>query len=367
MARPSRCLVAACSLMTLVAAIGAGPSKKLIEFGWDEPDTSFLRKHVREMEAMPFDGCVFHANVVETDGKAANFAWLGWGRRAFSVEELGPAIDDLKATLFDRFTDNFLRFNTTPADVDWFDDFAPILANAQLAARVALEGNCRGILFDSEQYQGKLFDYRKQRDASTKPWAVYEAQARRRGREVMEAFRRGYPGVTVLLTFGHSYPWKQSEAGKIPLLDCEYGLLAPFLDGMIEGIGAEARLVDAHELSYGYRDLEKFDRARRTILEGVLPIVERPDAYRKSVTVGFGLWLDYDWPKYGWDESDPSRNYFTPAAFEASARKALELADEYAWIYTEKPRWWTDKGPPASLPAPYLEAVRKARKALARD
>ena len=29
--------------------------------------------------------------------------------------------------------------------------FAPILANAQLAARVALEGKCRGILFDVEQ------------------------------------------------------------------------------------------------------------------------------------------------------------------------------------------------------------------------
>ena len=172
--------------------------------------------------------------------------------------------------------------------------------------------------------------------------------------------------MTVLLTFGHSYPWKQSNGGKIPLPDCDDGLLAPFLDGMVEATQGGARLIDAHELSYGYRDLARFDLARATILEGVLPIVQNPEAYRRSVTVGFGLWLDYDWPKYGWDEADPSKNYFTPASFEASARKALEVADEYIWIYTEKPRWWTEDGPSARLPVAYVEALRKARNSLAR-
>lgn len=350
------------TVLVLIIAIGAGPpQKKLIEFGWDEPDTAFLRKHVREMEKTPFDGCVFHANVIEKDGEVANLAWLGWGRRGFSIEQLTPAINDLKATRFDRFSDNFLRFNTTPADLDWFDDFGSILANAGLAARVAREGNARGILFDVEQYQGKLFEYKKQRDASTKPWPEYASQARRRGFEVMTSFRRGYPGLTVLLTFGHSYPWKQSQAGKTPLPDCEYGLLAPFLDGMVEATVEGAKLVDAHELSYGYRDLARFDEARKTILEGVLPIVDRPDSYRKAISVGFGLWLDYDWPKYGWNEVDTGKNYFTPAAFEASTRKALELADEYVWIYTEKPRWWTDQGPPTALPSAYVEALRRAK------
>ena len=40
---------------------GAGSSaKKLIEFGWDEPDTGFLRRHRDQLEQTPFDGCVFH-------------------------------------------------------------------------------------------------------------------------------------------------------------------------------------------------------------------------------------------------------------------------------------------------------------------
>src|SRR5206468_4664268 len=96
------------------------------------------------------------------------FTWELWGSRAFTEEELQPALNDLKATKFKRLTDNFLRFNTTPAKLDWFDDYSAVLNNARLAAWVMREGKCKGILFDIEQYEGQLFDYRKQRDAKTK-------------------------------------------------------------------------------------------------------------------------------------------------------------------------------------------------------
>jgi len=29
------------------------PAARLIEFGWDEPDTAFMRAHLREMEQTP--------------------------------------------------------------------------------------------------------------------------------------------------------------------------------------------------------------------------------------------------------------------------------------------------------------------------
>ena len=50
------CLIAT----SLVAA--PSPKKKLIEFGWDEPSTEFLRQHLAQMEQTPFDGCVFHVD-----------------------------------------------------------------------------------------------------------------------------------------------------------------------------------------------------------------------------------------------------------------------------------------------------------------
>jgi hypothetical protein len=335
-------------------------SKKLVEFGWDEPGTAFLREHIAEMERTPFDGCVFHADYNQANGRKGSFTWDCWGTNAFSEADLKEAFDDLRATRSRRFKQNFLRFNTTPAKLDWFDDHAAIMNNARVAARLVRAGNCPGILFDIEQYDAPLFDYRKQRDVKTKSWEVYAAQVRQRGRAVMEAFQEGYPGLTVFLTFGYSLPWQESQGGKLALAECHYGLLAPFMDGMVDAARGRARLVDGHELSYGYKERARFVTAYKTMQTGLLPIVRDPEKYRRTVSFGFGIWMDRDWRKNGWDVDNVSKNYFTPEAFETSLRAALETADEYVWIYTETPRWWSKDGGSVKLPKAYDEAVRKA-------
>jgi hypothetical protein len=341
-------------------------SKKLIEFGWDEPDTAFMRRHIAQMERSPFDGVVFHINTKTPGGPAESFPWEAWGTRAFTEAEVQPALADLRATPFQRFTDNFLRFNTAPGDVDWFDDFSAVCINARLAAHAARHGKARGILFDVEQYKAPLFFYRKQRDAGTTPWEAYAAQARRRGRELMEAFQHGFPDLTVFLTFGYSVPWLETRGGTLPLAECEYGLLAPFLDGMVDAAAGETRLVDGYEPAYYHnKDTARFAAAYRTVTEELLPIVGNPTAYRRCLSVGFGLWMDYSPENRAWDPEDPSRNFYTPDEFEVSVRAALEVAGEYVWIYTETPRWWTPEGTPLRLPQAYADALRRARRGLA--
>jgi hypothetical protein len=336
--------------------------KKLIEFGWDEPDTSFLRQHIGAMEETPFDGCVFHVMSTTPQGGKENFTWLCWGKRSFSLAELEPARADLKATTFRRFTHNFLRFNTTPADLDWFDDHSALLGNARLAAGIAREGRSAGILLDVEEYEAKLFTYRRQRSAATKSWDEYATQVRQRGRQIMDAFQDGYPGLTLFLTFGHSLPRVRSENGKKPLADSDYGLLAPFLDGLIDAARDNTRIVDGYELSYGSKTKARFDAAYQLMKQDVLPIVANPGKYAQTVSAGFGLWMDLDWRKNGWDPVNPSRNAFTPEAFEASLRWALERSDEFVWIYTETPRWWSEQGTRLNLPDAYEKAVRRARR-----
>jgi hypothetical protein len=339
----------------------ASESKKLIEFGWDEPDTSFLRAHIGEMQRTPFDGCVFHAGWHKADDTRGSFTWDSWGQQAFTEADLKEAFEDLRAIRFGRFKENFLRFNTTPAKLDWFDDHAAVLNNAKLAAKLARVGGCPGVLFDIEQYKEPLFDYRKQRDARNKSWELYAAQARLRGREVMEAFQEGYPGLTVFLTFGYSLPWVESGSGKEPLANCHYGLLAPFLDGMVEAAKGRTRIVDGHEISYGYKTGSQFEKARRATTQDLLPIVRDPKKYAQVFSIGFGIWMDQDWRKNGWDTEDLSKNYFSPEAFQNSVREALRNADEYVWIYSETPRWWSDAGKPLKLPEAYDAALRKAR------
>ncbi len=341
-------------------ATGSVAGKKLIEFGWDEPDTAFMRKHAAQMDATPFDGCVFHLRQRHADGHDSDFIWNCWGKQAVPDAQMQHAIDDLKATTFKRLRHNFLRFNVTPGELDWFDDYAAVTHNARLAARVAREGRCAGILFDTETYNAPLFNYAKQRDAAKHSWEQYAAQARLRGREVMRAFQEGYPGLKLLLTFGYGMPWQDSDAMKRPLSECGYGLLAPFLDGMLDAAEGCTQIIDGFESAYSYREEKKFRKARKMVLEDALAMTADPAKYAKVVSMSYGLWMDYDWRKLGWDEQQPDRNPWSPAAFEDITRTALKYADEYVWIYSETPRWWSEEGRSIKLPAAYDAALRRA-------
>ena len=337
-------------------------SKKLIEFGWDEPGTGFMREHISEMERAPFDGVVFNAQARKPKGAKSSFTWDAWGTNRFEEADLQPAVDDLRATKFQRFTDNFFRFNTTPAKVDWFDDHSTVIHNCRVAAWFAKQGGVKGLLFDIEQYDGLLFDYRKQRDVKSKSWDVYATKVRERGREVMNAFQDGYPDLTIFLTFGYSLPWNESGQGKRPLAECHYGLLAPFLDGMLDAVKGNTKVVDGNENAYRFRDTNRFAASYRMMKEELLPIVRADQsAYAKHFSFGFGLWIDCDWRKIGWDTNDFSKNFYTPEGFEQSVRVGLQAADEYVWVYSEQPRWWSGNGTMVKMPAAYVDAVRRAR------
>jgi hypothetical protein len=341
-----------------VSAHAAAHKKYLIEFGWDEPDSHYLREHITEMEKLPFDGCVFHINYQKPSGGEGSFTWEGWSSNTISKAQVASAIDDLKTTRFHRFTRNFLRFNVTPGDLDWFEDHSAILNNARLAAQIAREGKCQGVLFDIEQYNSPIFQYHSRRDATNKSWEVYARQVRQRGNEVMRAFREGWPEATIFLTFGYSLPWSNSRAGHKSLLDCNYGLLAPFLDGMME-VAAKGQIIDGAETAYSFNSPARFAPHYKTLREDLLPIVADPGTYQDKISIGFGIWLDHDWRKSGWDTNDVTKNYFTPALFEASVREALRVADDYVWIYTEQPRWWAKDGQPEKLPDAYVQALHR--------
>lgn len=351
-------------VFTILALFCASPlqaaAKKLIEFGWDEPDTPYMKEHIQQMEKTPFDGCVFHIKYKRPNGSHGDFIWEAWSKRAFHEDELKEALDDLKQTKFRKFKYNFLRFNTVPGDVDWFGDYSAITNNARLVARIAKSGRVRGILFDIEQYGTQLFDFHKQVDKS-KSWDEYAAQARLRGREVMTAFQSEFSDVVIFLTFGYSLPWVQSGQGKKPLADCNYGLLAPFLDGMLDTAGKKVRFVDGHELSYGFREPQQFEKAYRMMKSELLPIVAEPKKYADHFSLGFGIWMDNSRHKLGWSTNDFGKNYFTPEAYAASLRNAVQHADEYVWVYTEAPRWWDKQGNSQNLPEVYERGTRGAR------
>jgi ubiquinone/menaquinone biosynthesis C-methylase UbiE len=328
--------------------------KRVIEWGWDEPDTKYMRENLERMEQLPFDGLVFHV----TSAQGGNFVWEMWGDRLFHREEFNQAVNDLQATPFRLLSDRFLRVNVTPGSVDWFDDSAwsTVLNNFRVAAQVAREGNAKGFMFDVEQYNSPLFDYRRQKWHGDRSFAEYQDQVRRRGQQWIQGVNRVFPDITILLTFGYSIA--QPKGNEQDRSQSLYGLLADFLDGVLDACSDRTTIVDAWESSYPYKRAEQFTRAYDTIRNQSANWSANPTRYRHQVRAGFGIWMDYDWRNAGWDVENFSRNHFTPAELETAVRAAIESSDNYVWIYTEQPRWWTRE----RLPEAYIEAIRGAKK-----
>ena len=168
------------------------PPKYLIEFGWDEPTTAFMREHIAQMEQTPFDGIVYHVQYRKSDGTMGSFMNDCWGTQNFTDAQLQNALDDLRHTPFHTFTHNFFRFNVLPGNVDWFDDYSAILNNARQSARIASLCSSEGILFDDEQYNYPLFNFAKLKDKTHRTWQASSQQARLRGRQIMQAFQNGW-------------------------------------------------------------------------------------------------------------------------------------------------------------------------------
>ena len=372
----------------------AEPKKKLIHLGIDTPDINSLPTVINQMELAPFDGWVFSVrsknpqlSLLVGNPRKFDFSWGSWGKRAFTREEIQSTIDDLKKTKFTKFTDNFIRLCTTPGELDWFEPHDAILNNVSLAALIAKESGIKGVFFDPEHYESPLWEYPKQRDAKTKSYAEYAAQVRKRGAEVMNAFQKTYPDITILLAFGHSanyyydYTDDKDKSISFPkysndplkLRYFEYGLLSEFLNGMVDAAGPKVKLIDGWENAYFYLRAKEFAEGRRIVYEKVLPFVADTAKYKKAYSCGFGIWLDAWWlagmprdnypadgrSEYpGWSSKDFSRNYFQPDELEISLKNALKYSDEYVWLYAERVFYW---GSQKNIPDTYIEAISRAR------
>jgi hypothetical protein len=366
-------------LILVVGCTSTPPAKRIIEFGWDEPTTAFMKQHISQMEQMPFDGTVYHLQYLKPDGSLGSFMNDCWGTQEFSAAQLQNAVDDLDKTPFKSLRHNFLRFNILPGNVDWFDDYSAVLNNATQAARIAARSATDGILFDTEQYKYPLFTYPRQRDAKTKNWDEYGKQVTLRGRQLMEAFQKGWAQglaeqkhfplfnsphrpLVIMLTFSVSYPYEIMQQDKIArLADSPYGLLAPFMSGMYKSADGDDRIVDGCEMSYGFKSADEFTALRKDVMEEAPSLIGKLPAYSQRTRVAFPIWLDFGWSETPFYTDDLSKNYYPPSGFEQSLRAAMSSADDYVWIYAEKPRWWTEQGASKDLPKEYADAIRRVR------
>jgi hypothetical protein len=261
---------------------------------------------------------------------------------------------DFSDVAWTRRLDNFLPVILSAAqsarDLTWFDDerWSIVAHNVGVAAKIARSVGARGLIVDPEGYGAALFSYHDQRRLVAKRFDEMCEAAGQRGQQVMRSVATEYPDVVIFGLFGYSLPLKDVEEGK-PLVASGYGLLPAFYDGMLKGMVAGATLIDGYELAYGFKRPEQFLSGYREIqraaqLSGVREL------YRQRVRAAFGLMLDY-----------PYRvGYFTPTELREALRHALSRSDEYAWLYSEKPKFY----PPDGVARAYLDGINAARSSL---
>lgn len=340
-----------------VAPAKPWPAKKLISHGWSDPDTMCVREHWQEMEQMPFQGTAIKVAINREAWKQGTrdtgnqLGWATFNNVKLNAASFEPAIADLNAAHWSRFTDNFIAVSVASSGqdhgFDWFDDarWETVLHNWSIVASIAKRGGLKGIIIDPEQYKAYLFRYADMHQRHEASFADYQAQVRRRGRQLMEMVSGIYPDATLLWLFGHSHLALQRKEAS----ESEYGLLVSLIDGMIEAAGpARFHLID--ELAYGWKEKRQFLIGYHATLHGALRFAANPDAYRAKMRSGFGLMLDYVKP---WNPADISGHHFSPNAFAEALKAALEVTDEYVWVYSMAPRFF----PPKDLPTPYLEAI----------
>ncbi len=318
---------------------------RILEIGWNTPETTYIHDHVREMEKLPFTGLVLDfvkdAGPTDTSG---HFSWNLWDPNLVRAEEYSKSIQALKQTRFHRFTDNLLRVNVTPGRTDWFDEkgMDAIMKNIREAGKLAKECGLKGIWFDVERYQGYLWRYTDQKQTAKYNLVQYRKQVRKYGRRFMENLQSEFPGISILTTYGYQMAYRHKVDRPEKNL---YGLLPAFLDGMLDSAEGKTMIHDGWEFAYEYRTEKEFQDAYRAMRKKGEIQTGSPDQFRKHYRAGFGLWIDCNSNdvKQGWHPDKVRENYFTPEQFSQVVGYARKYTDRYIWIYSERARWWKDR------------------------
>ena len=156
--------------------------RKLIEFGWDEPDLEFLVTQSCGDGTIALRRLRLSRQYLGSRQEIRKPDMARVGRQRIQVGRLSGSDGspgrgkDCRGQKGKGFAHNFLRVNVTPGNLDWFDDHRAIMANARLAGQIARQARCDGILLDTEQYEGQLFDFSKQRDATRRSWMEYASR-----------------------------------------------------------------------------------------------------------------------------------------------------------------------------------------------
>lgn len=262
------------------------PKKKIIEFGLDSPTPEYFVSNVKKMEKLPFDGVVIH--LPPSAGGGNVFDVKAWGKvNADSMNKQLLVLQRLPKS--NKLTDNFLVLFGA-STMDWFDDadWKKVIEQTRFCARAAKLGHLKGLCWDSEPYSGHSpWTLKEQPGFAKHSFADYYKKVRERGKEFIEAINTEFPKAVILSLrqlsdFGVESKFsthynllaiKDQQFRQDTLPYTRWALVAPFTNGILDGIAPGVTYIDANEDPYYYTSAEEFYRSHHIIRQEALSLI----------------------------------------------------------------------------------------------
>ena len=339
-------------------SLGAGeavPEKKFIGHSWDIMwmDASRLLHNIDKLETLPLDGIIICPYFTDDNGNLRTVLHAV-NDEAYKWEYFAKDIPAYKRICSGKLKHNFIASFWVPRKkrLDWRDDAAwdNFANNMAMIARIAKLSGAKGVMMDTEDYH-KTYQYAYLDGKDKGTFEELADIARKRGRQVMRAMAEEFPDC-VYMSFwlwSLSDTFLKMEGDREEILKSGGQLWIKFLDGMLDELPPQSKMVDATENAYrhDFRNMD-FYKSAYDIKERALLKVDPANRmkYRRQVQAGFGLYLDMYTNKPGaiWyfdgikgDKLELLRKNFA---------QAMALTDEYCWLYGELYRWidWDYQG-----------------------
>jgi hypothetical protein len=263
------------------------------------------------------------------------------------------AVNDLKRVQWGNVTDNFLWYcfsgfasdedaATKAVRPDSAADWNVVVQNAVLCARMCREAGLKGFMMDPEQYgnysSGEYY-----------PFGLGTAETwRARGEQWINAVQAEYPEI-VLNSF---FTWgPESQPGGW----ADYPNLANFMNGVLAGIQAPARIIHGWESTFWYGmnrtidgvsaqfagDRNVYAQTRSDIRNVWRSYSDNPEKYDAFVDVGMAAWVDSD--PYNLPDGWPPGFLNDPGPWSNLAA-TLAYSDEYVWTWSEHTNYPQTRG-----------------------
>jgi hypothetical protein len=332
-------LLEACSSSQVAGLEAQAGDKKLIQIDWNPVSPNYMANNLPLLESKPFDGIIVSLGV-----SGDIFRKTPYLDSAYSSDQADLATVKDNTT---KLTSNFIRIDTRhEAGWNWLDDndWTATKKNIENFALTAKAGGFKGFFFDTEAYGFSPWIYTPDRYQG-KSFDEVAAIVRESGKDFMNLVQWQIPDVVLIFSWSLSVPYLEQKNGE-DITKSGYALLVPFIEGMIEVAGPGVTFVDGNEYAYDYAFASEYDTSV-TNIENSKSILE-PSLQAKFASqsrVAQSVYVDgvmniYTSPRFlGFFFANDAERV---KKYEHSVYHALRTSDEYVWVYSERPEWWTN-------------------------